>query len=180
MKQNKRGQLNMLLEFILFIAVAVIVSILVFTITQDARDDSLTEGKTINNETLTTVDEIGEYVSNRTVCAFSGASVVEVTLEDNGTIVSADNYTINSDTGLLQYIGGTDDHEWNNTDWNATYTFTGGKRISCDATLDADEALAKIPKNLKLLATAVIFGAVLFVILRVIPRFSGSGSVGGF
>jgi len=96
MMKNKRGQLNMLLEFILFIAVAVILSVLVFEVTDDSRDD-LTE---------------------------------------------------------------------NSTAWNATY--------------DADEALAKIPKNLKLLATAVIFGAVLFVILRVIPRFTGGGAVGGF
>ncbi len=38
-----------------------------------------------------------------------------------------------------------------------------------NATLDADLAVAKIPKSLKLLATAVIFGAVLWVIMRVIP-----------
>lgn len=44
-----------------------------------------------------------------------------------------------------------------------------------NATISADEAVAKIPKSLKLLATAVIFGAVLFVILRVIPM-RGTGS----
>jgi hypothetical protein len=38
-----------------------------------------------------------------------------------------------------------------------------------NATLDADLAVAKIPKSLKLLGTAVVFGAVLWVILRVIP-----------
>ena len=38
-----------------------------------------------------------------------------------------------------------------------------------NATISADEAVAKIPKSLKLLATAVVFGAVLWVILKVIP-----------
>jgi len=43
-----------------------------------------------------------------------------------------------------------------------------------NGTISSDEAVAKIPKSLKLLATAVVFGAVLFVILRVIPMRTGS------
>ena len=46
-----------------------------------------------------------------------------------------------------------------------------------NATISADEAVAKIPKSLKLLATAVIFGAVLFVILRVIPMRGSSSTL---
>lgn len=46
--------------------------------------------------------------------------------------------------------------------------------LSYNATISSDEAVAKIPKSLKLLATAVVFGAVLFVILRVIPMRTGS------
>ena len=46
--------------------------------------------------------------------------------------------------------------------------------IAWNGTLNSDEAVAKIPKSLKLLATAVIFGAVLYVILRVVPMRSGS------
>ena len=41
--------------------------------------------------------------------------------------------------------------------------------VAYNATISADAAVAKIPSSLKLLATAVIFGAVLYVILRVIP-----------
>lgn len=46
--------------------------------------------------------------------------------------------------------------------------------VGYNATLDADLAVAKIPKSLKLLGTAVVFGAVLWVILRVIPMGRGS------
>ena len=53
-----------------------------------------------------------------------------------------------------------------NSDSRADLT-SGG--VAYNATLSADEAVAKIPKSLKLLATAVVFGAVLWVILKVIP-----------
>lgn len=45
--------------------------------------------------------------------------------------------------------------------------------VAYNATLSADEAVAKIPKSLKLLATAIVFGAVLWVIMRVIPMRTG-------
>ena len=48
--------------------------------------------------------------------------------------------------------------------------------VAYNATLDADTAVAKIPKSLKLLGTAVIFGAVLWVIMRVIPMGKGESS----
>jgi len=45
-----------------------------------------------------------------------------------------------------------------------------------NATLDSDEAIAKVPSNLSLLGTAVVFGVILYVILRVIPsQANGSG-----
>ena len=43
------------------------------------------------------------------------------------------------------------------------------------ATLDSDEAIAKVPSNLSLLGTAVVFGVILYVILRVIPSQANGG-----
>jgi hypothetical protein len=60
-----------------------------------------------------------------------------------------------------------------NTDARTDLTTNG---VAYNATISADEAVAKIPKSLKLLATAVVFGAVLFVILKVIPM-RGTSSV---
>ena len=45
-----------------------------------------------------------------------------------------------------------------------------------NATLDSDTAVGKIPSNLGLLATAVVFGVILYVILRVVPNMGGRGS----
>jgi len=89
---TKKFDMSMLYEFILLVAVITIVSLLVFQVNEDARDD-LTEDGTAYN-----------------------------------------------------------------------------------ATVDSDEAVAKIPKSLKLLGTAVVFGAVLWVIMRVIPMGNTQGS----
>lgn len=56
---------------------------------------------------------------------------------------------------------------------DARSDFTAGT-YAYNATVSSDEAVAKIPKSLKLLATAVVFGAVLYVILRVIPMRTSS------
>jgi len=45
-----------------------------------------------------------------------------------------------------------------------------------NATIDADEAVSKVPSNLSLLGTAVIFGVVLYVIMRVVPNMGGRTS----
>ena len=44
------------------------------------------------------------------------------------------------------------------------------------ATISSDQAIAKVPSNLSLLGTAVVFGVILYVILRVIPsQANGQG-----
>ena len=99
---EKKHDMSMLYEFILLVAVIVIVSIMVFTISEDSRED---------------------IVAGQTETA-----------------------TCNATSGV--------------------YTGCG---TAYNATLDADTAVAKIPKSLKLLGTAIVFGAVLWVIMKVIP-----------
>lgn len=111
MNSKRKFDMTMLYEFILLVAVIVIVSLMVFQVNEDQRDD----------------------------------------------IVAGQATTATCNTT------------------SAIYTGCG---TAYNATLDADTAVAKIPKSLKLLGTAVVFGAVLWVILRVIPM-KGS-SAGGF
>ena len=112
--QKKKYDMTMLYEFILLVAVVAIVAIMVFQISDDARNDIV-------------------------------ASNTKASCGRNST-------------------GGTSG--------TILYTACG---TAYNATLDSDSAVAKIPKSLKLLGTAVVFGAVLWVILRVIPM-RGSGS----
>jgi len=105
-KKESKQDMTMLYEFILLVAVIVIVSLMVFQVSEDQREDALAE--------------IGETA------------------------------TCNATSGI--YVG-----------CGSVY----------NATMDADTAVAKIPKSLKLLGTAVVFGAVLWVIMRVIPMNRG-------
>jgi len=55
-------------------------------------------------------------------------------------------------------------------------TDVGTCSAAYNATLSGDAAIAKVPSNLSLLGTAIVFGVILYVILRVIPSQSnGSG-----
>ena len=114
MKNTKKHNMAMLYEFILLVAVITIISVMVFTITEDSRDDILA----------------------------------------NQPLTATCNTTANGGTGSV-------------------YTGCG---TAYNATVDSDEAVAKIPKSLKLLGTAVVFGAVLWVIMRVIPMGNTQGS----
>jgi hypothetical protein len=107
---QKKQDMTMLYEFIMLVAVVVIVSLLVFNLNEDARDDLISS--------------------------------------------QAETATCNTTSGIYTGCG-------------AAY----------NATLSSDSAVAKIPKSLKLLATAVVFGAVLFVILKVIPMNGTTSSL---
>jgi len=111
---DKKHDMSMLYEFILLVAVITIISVMVFTITEDSREDILAQ------------------------------QAITATCNNSGN-------------------GGT----------GSVYTGCG---TAYNATIDADEAVGKIPKSLKLLGTAVVFGAVLWVIMRVIPMGNTQGS----
>ena len=109
MKNNKKASFNLLIEFAMVLAVITIVSIMIFNVNEDARDD---------------------LVAGQSTTA-----------------------TCNTTSGI--------------------YTGCG---YGYNATQKSDEALYKIPSQLKLLATAVVFGVVLYVIFRVVPINSLGGS----
>lgn len=58
------------------------------------------------------------------------------------------------------------------SDTRATLSQTS---LGYNATIRADEGANKIFSNLSLIGLAAAFGAVLYIILRVIPRTSGGG-----
>ena len=57
-------------------------------------------------------------------------------------------------------------------DYNYTYTSTSAQGYN--ATVNTETALAKIPEKLGILAIAIIFSVILWVIMRVLPMKIGS------
>ena len=93
--KSKKGSLNLLIEFALFLAVLVIILVMLFTLTADTKTEF--------------------------------------------------------DSGSLGY----------------------------NATVDTEKALSKIPSKLGILATAIIFSVILWVIMRVLPmKIGGQGGIG--
>ena len=169
---EKRFDMTMLYEFILLVAVISIAALLVFQVNDDARDDIIEADRA-------TTAVVNESVSIPTA---TGVSLAKSTLRDvtcgtvscvNGTaglVIAAGNYT--QTNCLIQNKTNTGLY----TTWKCSYSAEySADTTRYNATISNDTAVAKIPQSLKLLATAIIFGAVLFVILRVIPmKPSGS------
>jgi competence protein ComGC len=171
-KLLKKKDMTMLYEFILLVAVISIVALLVFQINQDARDDITDEDRatvSVVNESVTPVTagvNLAKY-SLRDVTCGTISTVYNAT---NTVLISSGNYTqtgcVLANTTSTYTVGA----------WKVSYAAEYAEDTNrYNATVNNDTAVSKIPKSLKLLATAIVFGAVLFVILRVIPMKS-SGS----
>jgi hypothetical protein len=169
MKQKR--DMNMLIEFVMIVTIVVIVALLVFNINEDSRTDIQSEDRatsTVVNETLTTVLVTGETLAKSTVR--------DVTCDVSRCINSSDSAVIPiadwSDTTncVVKWVTNSTDVVYNNTNWKCTYSIEySDDSVRYNATISNDSAVVKIPTSLKLLVTAIIFGVILFVILKVIP-----------
>ena len=161
---EKKHDMTMLHEFILLVAVIVIISIMVFTITEDVRVDITAEDRTtaaIANETVIATDSGTTFGTSYRDASCGTISAVYNTSD---ILMLAGNYTqdgcslINLTADNTLDVSYEVDYAEDTTRYNAT--------------VDSDAAVAKIPKSLKLLGTAIVFGAVLWVIMKVIPMGS--------
>ena len=126
---SKKGQVQSIAPAILALFFAGIVLIFGLVITQSLADiDSIRQSKTGSaiNETLTTVSEKGEVVTNAARPGFSSFSVSIVTNATTGVVIPSTNYTTDS-TGRVSFVTpGGNVPFFNNTNWNVTYTYTYG------------------------------------------------------
>jgi len=116
---------------------------------------------TVNNETLTTVEEHGEHVSNYTACGFDDFSVIGITNESTPETILPGNYTIDAKAGII--YGGLEAY-YNNTNWNITYSYSyGGKDCEAveDIISDYTDFIPWIGIILLVIAAAIVLGLVI-------------------
>lgn len=166
MKNKTRADWSLVIGVAIGIAVLTIISILNFSITEDARDSGTDTTYSVTNETLATVTETGELVANYNQCGFADLSVSVITRAAQGNTIDSTNYTINTTSGLIKFTGAN--VTYNNTNWNVSYTYVH-QGTGCNATIEADKAQFKLFSNLDLVALAVIFGLIIFILLKVLP-----------
>ena len=158
---EKKHDMSMLYEFILLVAVIVIVSIMVFSITEDSRED------------ITISDRTSASVVNETVIATDAGTTFGTSYRDGSCGIISAAYNVTDMlilVGNYTQVGCTLINLTIDNTLDVSYVVDYAEDTTrYNATLDADVAVAKIPKSLKLLGTAIVFGAVLWVIMKVIP-----------
>lgn len=162
--KNKKGQLNGLTAGILSLVVAIIVLVMGIVIIQEIRDTDVmvkSESSSFTNETLATVTETGENLACNAnpvpLCSLNF-----VTNATDGSAVPASNYTQTNCN--LAFSGGAVTSDWNNTNWNVSYscTFGGEAFVASNSSLVGLGNFSDfIPIIVIALAASIIIGLIL-------------------
>jgi len=125
---SKKGQVQSIAPAIISLIFAGIILILGLVITQSMTNTDIVRqsnsGSAIN-ETLTTVSEKGEVVTSAARSGFTSFSVAIVTNATDGVLIPSTNYTY-SQTGRISFLTPGGNTDFNNTNWNVTYSYKYG------------------------------------------------------
>jgi len=162
------------------------VFVIIFGNLGDTAEDAMPvrQSLTIINETLTSVDHLGEFLVHYTdldpVC-----TIGIVSNASSGDTIGSGNYTqTNCHLAHPTGIGGNEGG-FNNSDWHVTYTYTNRDPSARDVPLNLTDAASSFFGNagtwLTLLSIVIIITIITLVLIRVRGgRESGmSGSSGG-
>lgn len=117
---------------------------------------------TVVNETLTTVNGVGEQVNNGTLCNFKDFTVTQVVNSTDGAIIGSTNYT----TTTTGYVKSIVNNNFNNTNWKVSYTakYTG---VSCSVTNDLQTEIDNNTSIAGIVLTISLVGIVLSILVGV-------------
>ena len=128
--KSKKGQVSALPVNITFLMIGAVILTLGIIITAEMRDsDVVAKGQSgyVVNETLSTVNDKGDTLTAATAPA-AYCTITTVTNRTSGTVIPSTNYsqaTNNNTHCTLVFTDGTATN-FNNSDWNVTYTYTFG------------------------------------------------------
>ena len=173
LKQKKSVMNQVIGVFILVLVISVIAGMTFLFVSQlKTTSGDLSASRSIENiinETLTTVTETGEdfaYVDyNDALC-----SSLVVTNASGGEVISSGNYTQTNCNLASSATGG-----YNNTNWNVSYSVNYIDGTGWSAINSTEAAGADIIDYLPLLFLAIIFGAILMVVLKVLLPYINLG-----
>lgn len=178
---NKKGILGIeyvkpILVSLLILAVLVVVIFLITTsLTTTVESSESARSEKIVNQTLTTVTESGESLTQATYrqCAITSSTVVIINSTDNAVIPST-NYTVNS--GCRISFSGTEATFYNNTNWkfSGTITFKSpeSSQILGNITVGSTNFFKQIPTFMTLLGVVVLI-LIIGIVIATVMRFQG-------
>jgi hypothetical protein len=182
-KMNKKGVLGLNLVksvFIIFLVLAVL-AVAVSLALSSIKDASLSiarSGVPIGiNETLSSVDEIGEYPSGLDKLVDCQLTITLMVNDTDDAVIASSAYT-NTNCRIQASGAGT----FNNTDWVVTgtydYAIAAPTLISGNITAAQGDFFANTGTIYAILIVVVIILAIAIVIV-IIQRFGGGGTGGG-
>lgn len=119
----------------------------------------------VTNETLTSVTESGENVTEATRCGFNSLSITAMNNATGaGEAISSGNYTVNTRTGVIKFAGGADT-TWNNSNWNVSYTYLFGNSSACESTNKTIVGQGKFGDWVDLIVLAIVITIITSMIL---------------
>jgi len=162
--KSRRGQA--MGATIVALTIAGVFLILGLVMLQAFRDTSAVDSSvsgSIVNETLTTVDELGELVVERNTPGFNSFAVTIAINASTGNVIPTTNYTTQAD-GRINFTGEGDSEAFNNTDWNVSYTYLHGGNVYRGSNLTVT-GLASMSDFWEIIVLAVVISIIIGLLL---------------
>ena len=167
---SKKGNLNLLVPGILTLILAAALLTFGLIITEKLVPLTATSSVTTVNETLTSVEGVGETVAGATKCGFKEFIVIAVTNRSTGYFINSGNYTYTS-AGLIKST--TSNALVNNTNWNVTYSYDYGTSV-CEDTNKTVVGLGTFADFWEIIVLAIVITIVISLLLIVFARRSSA------
>jgi len=164
MKDKKGMSINDLYPVVLIIAIIGILLGIVMTVMSEWQDVTNTESGNVIEETLTSVDYIGDTVTNATLCGFTNFVVGVATNATGGETIDPANYTVNSDEGIVTISTAGAADTYNASDFNVTYSYNYGA-ADCDAMQSVIDDFADFVPWIGIILLVIAAGIVLGVVI---------------
>lgn len=174
-KQAKKSVMGPVISVFVMVLVISILSGLTFLfvaqLKTQVQDTATFTSVTQRNETGAYINSTGYTLGNSTLLGFKSPVIVRLANASEGTIAAA-NYTL-----IGNKIYNATANEYSGS-YNVTYTYSyisPSDRTAYDAVNDTESAGATVVGYLPLIFLAVIFGAILTLVLRIILPYINLG-----
>lgn len=161
---KKKGQVQTLAPTMIALVFASVLLVFGLIMTQEMRDtDIVNQAVTasVNNETVTTLSEVAQNVTNVGNRGANSFAVVSVT-NTTGGVVASGNYTFSSSGALASTAGA----EYNGSDVNISYTYLRGGESWVSAN-DTIAGLGSFADFWEIIVLAIIISIVIGLLLVV-------------
>ncbi len=178
----KKSIMGPIISVFVMVLVIAILSGLTFLFVSQLKTQAMSSSDkstfTVTNETGGFLNNSGFYLSRYNEPSFSSPTITNVINASNGLILASGNYSVSS-TGLVRNASAV-----TFSTINISYTYSaiaGDSRNAYESINDTEAAGATVVGYLSLIFLAVIFGAILTLVLRIILPYINLGqNMGGF